>query len=103
MSLDAAVEAKVREAVDALLPEIEERVAARLRVEAALDLFVDTREAATIAGVSTKTLERLRRTGGGPTFRRTGTLRGVCYRVRDLHAWLATRARNNNQDLGGKA
>jgi predicted DNA-binding transcriptional regulator AlpA len=47
------------------------------------------RDAARLLALSTRTLERLRYTGGGPRFVR---LRGsVRYRVSDLEAWIAPR------------
>ncbi len=47
------------------------------------------RDAAMALRCSERTLERLRVTGGGPKFVRTGRL--VRYRACDLEAWIAAR------------
>jgi excisionase family DNA binding protein len=47
------------------------------------------REAALVLRLSERTLERLRVSGGGPSFVKAG--RSVRYRERDLEAWIAER------------
>jgi excisionase family DNA binding protein len=47
------------------------------------------RDAATLLRLSERTLERLRVSGGGPHFVKTGRL--VRYREADLEAWIAAR------------
>lgn len=49
-----------------------------------------TPEAARFVGLSPSTLEKLRRTGGGPKFIKLAR-RVVVYRVEDLRAWLTER------------
>jgi predicted DNA-binding transcriptional regulator AlpA len=53
-----------------------------------LDRYLRTREAASYCGVSPRTLEKLRLTGGGPRFCRPSGRRIVVYAQGDLDAWL---------------
>ena len=50
---------------------------------------LDTREAAARLGLSPKTLERYRASGGGPEFQKPGSR--VRYRLKDLEAWASAR------------
>ena len=50
---------------------------------------LDTREAAARLGLSPKTLEHYRASGGGPEFRKPGSR--VRYRLEDLEAWASAR------------
>jgi hypothetical protein len=51
--------------------------------------YLTRREAADTANLSTRTLERIEREGGGPPTIRVGVK--VLYPVVDLHAWLRAR------------
>lgn len=62
------------------------------------DVF-NTREAATLVGLSIPTLNKLRVYGGGPIFLKLG--RAVRYRRSDLESWLAARVRHNTSQNGG--
>jgi hypothetical protein len=53
-------------------------------------ILLTTPEAARLLMFKPKTLEELRRRGGGPPFVRLSR-RAVRYRLSDLNAWLATR------------
>ncbi len=76
----------------ASVPSVESEVACH---EAALDVT----SAARRLGVSATYLNKLRSTGGGPTFIKLGTR--VTYRVVDLDDWQAKHARTSTAD--GKA
>lgn len=52
--------------------------------------YVRTDNAARILGIGKSTLEKLRLTGGGPSFRKLGKI--VVYRIEDLEAWAEARA-----------
>jgi excisionase family DNA binding protein len=54
------------------------------------------REAARFLRLSERTLERLRVSGGGPTYVKAGRL--VRYRESDLDAWVATRVVNSTSE-----
>jgi predicted DNA-binding transcriptional regulator AlpA len=58
-----------------------------------LNRKVDTKEAATLLGISTSKLTKLRTYGGGPRYFKLD--HRVVYDVADLDAWVAERARNN--------
>lgn len=58
--------------------------------------FLNTRQAAHYLGLTPRHLERLRRSGGGPPFRRHG--RYVFYHLDDLIAWSR---RNLSEKIGG--
>lgn len=60
-----------------------------------------TQEAAAYCGSSASTFEKLRLTGGGPTYSKMG--RRVVYRVEDLDAWLAASRRRSTSDTTGGA
>lgn len=66
---------------------------------------LDTDAAATYCGVGKSTLEKLRLTGGGPTYLKP--TRAVRYQVSDLEAWLDSRRRGsttaNLSDMGARA
>jgi excisionase family DNA binding protein len=49
--------------------------------------FLSTAQAAFYVGLSRRTLEKMRVTGGGPTYRKHG--RYVRYHIDDLDAWSA--------------
>lgn len=55
--------------------------------------LLSQREAATLLGLSPRTLERYRCTGFGPAYRKLG--RRVLYRPDDLDAWTASRIRTS--------
>lgn len=61
-------------------------------------IYLDTREAVRLLGLSAKTLMRYRVSGGGPVFHRFGTL--IRYRREDLEAWAVTRRRASTSDDG---
>ncbi|HEY5237188.1 MAG TPA: helix-turn-helix domain-containing protein [Rhizomicrobium sp.] len=53
--------------------------------------FLTTAEAAVYTNTSERTLERMRRKGGGPPFRSHG--RPIRYHIRDLDAWSESQRR----------
>ncbi|MCC6912750.1 MAG: helix-turn-helix domain-containing protein [Rhodospirillaceae bacterium] len=53
--------------------------------------YLTTKQAAEYLGLSPRTLERMRREGGGPVYRKHG--RHVLYHIDDLDAWSKARAR----------
>jgi predicted DNA-binding transcriptional regulator AlpA len=55
--------------------------------------LLSQREAATMLGLSPRTLERFRCTGDGPPFVKGG--RRVLYRPADLNEWIASRVRTS--------
>ena len=61
-------------------------------------VFVGAPEAADFLGLSRKTLDRLRVSGGGPVFHKFG--RRVRYARRDLEDWAASRRRASTSDDG---
>jgi hypothetical protein len=63
--------------------------------------FLTTDRAGEYLGLSPKTLEKLRVTGGGPRFRKHG--RRVVYRLDDLDAWSDGKARISTSDPGPAA
>ncbi len=60
-----------------------------------------TPEAATYCGSTKSTLEKLRVTGGGPTFIKMG--RTVVYDTEDLDAWLVSRRHRSTSEAGDAA
>lgn len=60
--------------------------------------FLNTGEAAHFLRLSTKTLEKMRMLGGGPTFRKFGSR--VMYAVVDLRAWADRHAYEMTSDPG---
>jgi hypothetical protein len=61
-----------------------------------------TPAAAEYVGLSVSTLEKLRLTGGGPAYYKSGP-KIVVYRVEDLDAWLTARRRTSTSDNGSLA
>ncbi len=55
-------------------------------------------EAARLIGLSKSTLDKLRISGGGPTYLQLG--RRVLYDVADLEAWLISKRRSSTSDNG---
>jgi excisionase family DNA binding protein len=55
-------------------------------------------EAARFVGLSKSTLDKLRISGGGPTYLQLG--RRVLYDVADLEAWLTSKRRSSTSDNG---
>ena len=53
--------------------------------------FLNTAQAAFYIGLSKRTLEKMRVTGGGPIYRKHG--RYVRYHIDDLNAWSKARAK----------
>jgi predicted DNA-binding transcriptional regulator AlpA len=62
-----------------------------------VDRLLDQHEAATVLGVSVRTLERYRVTGTGPRFCRLGRL--VRYRECDLEDWVRSSLRTSTSDI----
>jgi predicted DNA-binding transcriptional regulator AlpA len=56
-----------------------------------------TPQAAEYVGLSASTLEKLRLTGGGPTYQKAGA-KIVVYRPEDLDAWLNSHQRRSTSD-----
>jgi Helix-turn-helix domain len=61
-----------------------------------MDSLLNQAKAAKALGLSERTLERLRLTGGGPVYVKAG--RRVLYREPDLAAWIASRVRATTSD-----
>jgi len=61
--------------------------------------LLDQREAAKLLRLSERTLERLRLTGGGPSYVKCG--RSVRYRQADIDAWVAQRVVASTSAMGG--
>jgi excisionase family DNA binding protein len=65
-----------------------------------MTLLLTQREAASVLRLSTRTIERLRVSGLGPKFIRTGS-RSIRYRQSDLEEWIAGRVvRSTSQAVG---
>lgn len=62
---------------------------------------MSTRNAAAYVGLSARTLEKLRITGGGPLYLKPN--RRVIYDRDDLDAWLSGKRRRSTSDQGGDA
>jgi len=58
--------------------------------------FLNTRQAAHWIGLSARHLERMRRTGDGPPFRRHG--RFVFYHIDELEAWSRSTGKQGSHD-----
>ncbi len=58
--------------------------------------FLDTRRAAKVLGMSSRTLEKWRGLGTGPPFLKLG--RRVLYSTTDLEAWIRSRRRNSTSE-----
>lgn len=63
--------------------------------------LLSTEQAAARCGLSPRTLEKVRITGGGPRFVKLG--RSVRYDVADLDAWIASNRRASTSDAGESA
>jgi predicted DNA-binding transcriptional regulator AlpA len=61
-----------------------------------LSVLLNTRQAAERCGLSRRTLEKYRLTGGGPLYIQLGT--AVRYRVEDLESWIAAHRRRSTSD-----
>ena len=61
-------------------------------------IYVGTREAAHLLGISPRTLDRYRVSGEGPVFHKFG--KRVCYARTDLEDWAAARRRASTADDG---
>ena len=74
----------------------------RIEVEAVLDAvlpeFLRPREAAAILHMSTRSLDRYRRRGGGPAYYLLGN--SVIYALADLADWAAARRYRNTSQPG---
>lgn len=57
-------------------------------------------QAATYAGLSKSTLDKMRVLGNGPAFFKIG--RASVYQTDDIDAWLAQRRRTSTSDIGGR-
>ena len=64
--------------------------------------FLSPSELSSMTGISTKTLEKWRRTGEGPEFIRL-SYRKVLYRVEVFLAWIKIRERKSTSDTQGGA
>jgi len=62
--------------------------------------YLRTREAASILGMSPRTLEKLRVIGGGPPYFKRGRL--CLYTIADLTAWVEADRRTSTSDSGGE-
>jgi hypothetical protein len=60
--------------------------------------FLRTGEAAKYCGLSPRTLEKLRLTGGGPTYTKPVGRRFVRYAIDDLNCWLERGRRASSSD-----
>ena len=60
--------------------------------------YMSTREAAAFLGLSPRTLDRYRVSGGGPVFRKFGS--SVRYARADLESWASARRRSSTSDDG---
>jgi len=58
--------------------------------------FLNTAQAAHYVGLSGRTLEKMRVTGGGPKYRKHG--RYVRYHIADLDAWSDSRSKGSTSD-----
>jgi len=61
--------------------------------------FLCTKEAAPYLGLSSRTLEKMRVSGRGPSFRKHG--RYVRYHIDDLNAWSQASLSQSTSDKGG--
>jgi predicted DNA-binding transcriptional regulator AlpA len=64
-----------------------------------MNVLLNTRQAAERCGLSARTLEKYRITGGGPPFIRLGG--AVRYQLEDLDAWIASNRRRSTSDDQG--
>jgi len=68
------------------------------RTSAAAPHYLHTRAAGDFLGLSPRTLEKFRVTGGGPAYRKLG--RRVVYAAADLERWAEARTRTSTSDPG---
>jgi hypothetical protein len=68
------------------------------RTDAAAPRLLHTREAGVFLGLSPRTLEKFRVTGGGPAYRKLG--RRVVYAPDDLQRWADQGTRTSTSDPG---
>lgn len=68
---------------------------------AATPRLLHTRAAGAVLGLSPRTLEKLRVTGGGPAYRKLG--RRVVYAPADLERWAEAQTRTSTSDPGRPA
>lgn len=61
--------------------------------------YLRTDDAATYCGLSPRTLERLRLTGGGPQYSRPPGRRFVVYDRADLDAWMGSGRRRSTSEI----
>jgi excisionase family DNA binding protein len=61
-----------------------------------MDDLLTTDQLAALCGLSPRTLEKLRVTGGGPIFIRLG--RAIRYRREDIEAWIRGHSRRNTSE-----
>ena len=64
-------------------------------------IYMGTRELAAFLGLSPRTLDRYRVSGGGPKFHKFGNR--VRYARADVEAWAAERRYSSTSDVGGSA
>jgi hypothetical protein len=64
-------------------------------------LLLDTSKAALLLGLSPRTLEKFRITGGGPVYRKLG--RRVLYDPDDLRVWVDLNLRTSTAEPGSEA
>jgi DNA-binding transcriptional MerR regulator len=70
-------------------------------METGLSQLLDQKQASQLLGLSPRTLEAWRLSGGGPVFIKAG--RRVLYHRNDLEVWLNSRRRSSTSDLGSAA
>jgi len=70
-------------------------------MESSAGPLLTTEQAAARCGLSPRTLEKLRITGGGPPFLKLG--RSVRYDPADLDEWIASARRRSTSDAGAGA
>jgi predicted DNA-binding transcriptional regulator AlpA len=63
--------------------------------------FLNTTDAGAYVGLSRRTLEKMRTSGNGPTYRKHG--RYVRYHIADLDAWSTSRSKNSTSEGGADA
>lgn len=63
--------------------------------------YLSTETAAQLLGLSPRTLEKWRGTGGGPIFVKLG--RRVAYRLADVERWIESQRRRSTSDPGEAA
>jgi predicted DNA-binding transcriptional regulator AlpA len=61
------------------------------------DPFVDERTAASVLGLSPRTLQKYRVVGGGPRYSKLGP-KSVRYRLSEVNAWADARVKNSTSE-----